>query len=128
MTVPQDIRDKANEIAVRYPIRANLVMYWLHELRLRPEVAEIFASLTQHGYAEAHVNTAAEAIERAVDGKPDAEALRDLLKACGDQQLAHRETVDQIVQNGRLWVPHHLRHFYDDIIVRIKRDTGYPEP
>lgn len=128
MTVPQDIRDQANEIAVRYPIRANLVMYWLDELRLRPEVAEIFASLTQYGYAEAHVNTAVEAIDRTVEKKPSYEELSDMLQSCIKHQLVYRRAFDEVVQNGRLWVPEHLRHFYDDTITTIKRDTGYPAP
>ncbi len=51
-------KEQATAIAIRYPIQSLVIEYWLREFHLSPEVANIVASLSAHGWDEASLNAA----------------------------------------------------------------------
>ena len=62
MSVPQDIRDKAQEIATRHAVSPKPLIYMLDELKLRHEVVEMFAAMADWGYGTARIIAAAQAL------------------------------------------------------------------
>lgn len=56
-----------------------------------------------------------------------AQVVMDNVLAHDGHRLAYRGTVEELIGNGRLWVPRHLHRYYDDVVERIKRGNGYPE-
>lgn len=61
--------EKVQAIATRHPVTPMLVKYWLEELQLSPEVADILASLTGEGCSMGAVNAAAMALGQYPDDR-----------------------------------------------------------
>lgn len=58
----KDLLAQSDAIVTRHAISLNPVRYMLQELRFRPAVAELFASLADEGYSEARIIAAAQAL------------------------------------------------------------------